>query len=232
MVAGFPSASVSLPFSDDDSVYTFLRRGLLVTQKNSVDALKSPASLLNNDNNQTLFYTGISTYEMFDYLVKILSPHVKVFRCLSIMINYCLFISPTGVIIFVSKCWGGRVSDCQLTVNSGFLDKLSYGDLVLADRGFDIADDLALVGASLEIPPFTRGKPQLSQKEVDTDRELSRVRIHVERAIGRLKNFSILQSTVPINLITRPIETEYATINKILIVCCALCNFQPILVPN
>ncbi len=52
--------------------------------KNSVDALKSPASLLNNDNKQTLFYTGISTYEMFDSLVKILSPHVKVFRCLSV----------------------------------------------------------------------------------------------------------------------------------------------------
>ena len=32
--------------------------------------------------------------------------------------------------------------------------------MVLADRGFDIADELALYGASLAIPPFTRGKDQ------------------------------------------------------------------------
>ncbi len=55
-------------------------------------------------------------------------------------------------------------SDRYLTVHSGFLDNLKYGDLVLADRGFDISDDLALIGASLSIPPFTRGKAQLSQR--------------------------------------------------------------------
>ena len=59
-----------------------------------------------------------------------------------------------------------------------------HGDLVLADRGFDIADDLSLVGASLAIPPFTKGKDQLSQSEIERARALSRVRIHVERAIG------------------------------------------------
>ena len=113
---------------------------------------------------------------------------------------------------------------------TGFLDKLTYGDLVLADRGFDIADDLALVGASLAIPPFTRGKPQLSQREVDTARALSCVRIQVERAIGRMKNFKILQTTLPIKLIKRPHETEYITIDKILIVCSALCNLHPKLI--
>ena len=69
---------------------------------------------------------------------------------------------------------------------------------MLADHGFDIADDLALVGASLAIPAFTRGKPQLSQREVEISRALSRVCIHVERAIGRMKNFKVLQSTLPI----------------------------------
>jgi len=54
------------------------------------------------------------------------------------------------------------VSDRHLTINSGFLRKLNYGDLVLADRGLDIADNLAMVGASLAISPFTKGKPQLS----------------------------------------------------------------------
>lgn len=105
-----------------------------------------------------------------------------------------------------------------------------HGDLVMADRGFDISEALALVGASLAIPPFTKGKSQLSQEEVETARALSRVRIHVERAIGRIKLYKILQSTLPISLIKRPHESRYATIDKILVVCSALCNLHPTLI--
>ncbi|XP_065892096.1 uncharacterized protein [Dysidea avara] len=145
-------------------------------------------------------------------------------------VKFLIAISPTGAIIFVSKCWGGRASDKHITAHSGFLDKLMHGDLVLADRGFDITEPLALRGASLAIPPFTKGKPQLSQREVETARELSRVRIHVERAIGRLKNFRILQSTLPITLVKSTTDEEFCTIDKILFVCAALCNLQPPLV--
>ena len=95
-------------------------------------------------------------------------------------VKFLIAISPTGAIIFVSKCWGGRASDKHITTHSGFLDKLIHCDLVLADRGFDITERLALRGALLAIPPLTKGKPQLSQREVETARELSRVRIHVE----------------------------------------------------
>ena len=48
-------------------------------------------------------------------------------------------------------------------MNSGLF---KHGDVVLADRGFDISDDLAVHGATLEIAPFTRGKDQLSWREV------------------------------------------------------------------
>ena len=81
-------------------------------------------------------------------------------------VKFLVAITPTGTVSFMSKCWGGRASDRHVTVNSGLLKHLKYGDLVLADRGFDISDDLAMVGASLAIPPFTIGKPQLSQQEV------------------------------------------------------------------
>ena len=37
-------------------------------------------------------------------------------------------------------------------MNSDFIELLEYGDVVLADRGFDIADDMAVHGASLVIP--------------------------------------------------------------------------------
>ena len=144
--------------------------------------------------------------------------------------KFLVAISPTGAVIFVSKCWGGRVSDKHLTAHSGFLRHLVPGDLVLADRGFDISDDLAFHGAALAIPPYTKGKDQLSQREVETSRDLSRVRIHVERAIGRLKYFKLLQSTLPITLIKRPHETEYATIDKIVLVCAAISNLRPPLI--
>ena len=74
-------------------------------------------------------------------------------------------------------------------------------------------EDLALRGTALAIPPFTKGKSQLSQREVEPSRELSRVRIHVERAIGRIKHFKLLQQTWPISLLKSPDETDFATID-------------------
>ena len=38
--------------------------------------------------------------------------------------------TPTGSFSFLSKCWGGPVSDKELTINSGFLDQLEHGDQV------------------------------------------------------------------------------------------------------
>lgn len=82
-------------------------------------------------------------------------------------------VSPTGAITFISKAWTGRVSDKVITQKSGFLDHIEYGDVVLADRSFDVHDDLALIGAQLEIPAFTIGKSQLSREEVEKSRRLA-----------------------------------------------------------
>ena len=39
---------------------------------------------------------------------------------------------------------------------------MQHGDVVLADRGFTVAEDIAIHGAKLQIPGFTRGKNQLA----------------------------------------------------------------------
>ena len=85
---------------------------------------------------------------------------------------------------FVSECWGGRVSNKHLTEHCGILRKLLPGDIVLADRGFDIAELVAMMRAQLHIPAFTRCKKQLSAEEVEDTRKIANVRIHVECVMG------------------------------------------------
>lgn len=41
-------------------------------------------------------------------------------------------VSPTGTITFVSKAWDGRVSDKQITEESGFLNLIEPSEVVLA----------------------------------------------------------------------------------------------------
>ena len=93
----------------------------------------------------------------------------------------------------------------------------------MADRGFTIKDMLKDIGIELNIPPFMEGRAQLPVKEVQEGRRIASVRIHVERAIGRMKNFAILQGTFPISM--------SRIVNQVVCVCAFLTNFMPALVP-
>ena len=147
-------------------------------------------------------------------------------------VKFLIGVTPQGVISFISKAWGGRVSDKYLTENSGFLRKLLPGDIVLADRGFDIADSVGFYQARLHIPAFTRGKKQLSAEEVEETRKIANVRIHVERVIGLVRRkYTILQGILPIQLVTARQGDDLAPIDKIAIVCCALTNLSESIVP-
>ncbi len=127
-------------------------------------------------------------------------------------------ITPYGVISFVSTLYGGRISDKEITEKSGFYRKIEHGDQVMADRGFLIANELAKRGATLVMPPFIKGRKQLPGHVVGRARQLSALRIHVERAIERIKNYRILSSTIPISLV--PLSSD------IVKVCGALTNLQ------
>ena len=51
----------------------------------------------------------------------------------------------------------------------------------------DVADSMALHGATLDIPTFTRSCDQLSPCDVEATRTLTNVKIHVERIIGAMQ---------------------------------------------
>jgi len=133
-------------------------------------------------------------------------------------------ITPYGAISFVSKMWGGRISDKDLTARSAFYQKLERGDQVMADRGFTISQELAVRGAHLVMPPFVAGRKQLPGVVVQRARQISSLRIHIERAIERIKNFVILNKTLSLSLV--PLASD------ILTVCAALTNFSPKLIKS
>ena len=58
----------------------------------------------------------------------------------------------------------------------------------------------------------------MSKLEVDTARQLCRVRFHVERVIGLLQQkYTIFESILPINLIMCNEQVDYSIIDKIVI---------------
>lgn len=117
-------------------------------------------------------------------------------------------VAPNGVITFASNCYGGSASDKAITEDCGVLKHLQPGDMVMADKGFTIKDILP-EGVLLNIPSFLVNG-QFTQEEVNKNKLISSARIHVERSIGRLKLFRILDH----------IPHQYSpNINKILKVC-------------
>ena len=46
------------------------------------------------------------------------------------------------MVTFVSHLYTGRISDRKITSDSGIYDLLEGGDPIMADRGFDLEDDL------------------------------------------------------------------------------------------
>ena len=122
-----------------------------------------------------------------------------------------LSINPYGAFNFVSDLWSGNTSDIFITKHCGFLDNIKPGMDVMADRGFDIMDVLLKRNATLSCPAFTRkcgyGKgKRLNVSEILRTRQIARFRIHVERAIQRLKCYRMASNTMPLSY--KPIASQ------------------------
>ena len=81
--------------------------------------------------------------------------------------KFLVGIAPPKAVSFISKGWGGRLSDVYVTENCGLLQNLLSGDLVPAEQCFTIQESVGLYGAEIKVPSFTRGKKP-SKFEMDT----------------------------------------------------------------
>ena len=148
--------------------------------------------------------------------------------------KYLVCIDPfTGVFTFVSPGFSGNASDRFTVEHSGFIDKLKAGQRILADRGFTARDLLARKQAFLtvpsflrsSVPSFLRSSAKLSSVEAVQTRKIASVRIRVENAIKRLKEYTIFRTVQP-NHVNKKI------LDDMVIIACALCNLQPSLIKS
>jgi len=113
------------------------------------------------------------------------------------------------------RIYGGSTYDTAITKDCGILDCLEPGDVLLVDKGFTIRD-LVPEGVVVNMPAFL-SNPQFTQVEVQTNKKIAGVRIHIERAIQRIKIYRILDQ----------IPWQYCKlVNKLFKVCVALTNLQ------
>lgn len=93
----------------------------------------------------------------------------------------------------------------------------------MLDRGFNIADLLLAKKAKLHFSPFTREKDgsdcrTLNQSEIVKTREIASLRIHVERAIKRMKNDKFLSRTNDIHL--------WLLVDQLMVIVAVMCNME------
>ena len=90
-----------------------------------------------------------------------------------------------------------------------------------------------MLGATLDIPAFTRGCEQLPPSDVEATRKLANVRIHVERIIGAVRQrFQVLSATGALQkeLISQK-NSRGVVLDSVVRVCCALNNVLEGIVP-
>lgn len=125
-------------------------------------------------------------------------------------------IAPSGAITFISQLYNGSISYWEIVIRRGFISqKFENGDTVMADKGFQIADILPL-GVKLNIPLFLWANTQMSAEDIVRTQQIARLKIHVKRAINKIKNFLIWKGEIPLSL--------FSVVNQMWSVSAFLCN--------
>ena len=192
-----------------------LKSFVFIPDQGSLNAVKPPQF-----NSITNLHTIIDATELFIETPKGLVnqrlawSNYKHHNTLKILVA----VASNSTIAFVSEAYVGGISDQALTNHCGFLDMVTPYSKLMADKGFNIANECAERHVELVIPPGRRGQSQMSSKLVQKTSSIAKMRILVEQVIREMKTFRVLSQELPISVIPR--------INDIIIICSALTNLK------
>ena len=83
------------------------------------------------------------------------------------------------------------MSDKEIVRHCGVLEMMKPDDLIIADKGF-LIQNMSPPKVYLNLPPFLT-QSQFTRPQAELTVRIARCRIHVERAIQRMKTFAILR---------------------------------------
>lgn len=126
-------------------------------------------------------------------------------------------ITPSGAISFISDLWCGGISDKELFLQSGLLDRLE-NDTILVDRGFTIQKEVSKKNCKLVMPHFLKNNIQFTLSQRVDNKCVSNLRVHVERAISRIKKYRYFKGPIPWQC--------FSEVNKIFFIVTSFTNFS------
>ncbi|XP_026076806.1 uncharacterized protein LOC113055066 [Carassius auratus] len=123
--------------------------------------------------------------------------------------------APHGAVTFVSSVYPGSVSDKELLKQSGIVSLLKPEMAIMVNKGFFIDD---LVPCKVYRPAYLLKREQMPADEVRETQSISRLRVHIERLMGRVMQHKLLETVMPLS--------DTGTINQLYTVACLLINYQ------
>ncbi|GFQ64803.1 THAP-type domain-containing protein, partial [Trichonephila clavata] len=127
-------------------------------------------------------------------------------------------ITPNAAISFISELYCGNISYKQLFIESKLMNHLEPNNIVMADKGFLIANELESIGCRLQCPIFLEDTIQLDIPEMVGNSKLSNEQVTVERAIERIKQYKYFQGKLPYG--------SLHTVNRVFFIASMSCNFH------
>ncbi|KAK3929777.1 Ubiquitin carboxyl-terminal hydrolase 17-like protein B, partial [Frankliniella fusca] len=116
---------------------------------------------------------------------------------------FAIGISTHGATIFCSDGFEGSMSDKETILQSGLIDMLEKGDGVMTDRGYELTAELQAKGCHFYKPPSLGNRKVFTPEEETLTKAIAAARIYVEHAIADIKDWKILDGTLPLNMISQ-----------------------------
>ena len=93
-----------------------------------------------------------------------------------------------------SELYSGSIFDSNLTEKTDVLTRVVKEHEIMSDQGFAIQGFCSIKGIYLNRPSQKKNNPQFCETEVTNNFYIAATRIHVERFIGRVRDWNILNN--------------------------------------